>query len=488
MASFDDDWLIVGSGQRVCPAPRREGLPRCGAGVRASLPRRGLRQDPYSVETEAAASGALLRCCPRAKLSLILGWFLLAFHAPAAVADSADAPVGTHPSDTSRPEKFERAVVFSGGGLNIFRYLGWLKGIEAGGKPADVMIGTCGGSLAIAVANALPDHQDRLDFVLSHEFFRLFNSAGIRNEEKFWNPSNVLNLLFFFLGKLWVQGELRMFPDIFHWYILDLPQDYSLPELDIPFNRDRRRISSLIVAARPTFGPEDVGLTTSRGRHRYREVYFTDPETAKLLEGFDTPTARVNTWLRKSRVLAATEVIVDATVTQAARASIADPYLVNPAEIDGDYFITGAIDLHPLELAYEIADEVVMNYSPPFSRSIEIQGIYDTFGFDANYRLRMVHDSHADYWVDNTFADDEDELFIETVRVDNPLRMFLGDIHWLNFGFTDYEQYRQIVLRDWMLGVRRGYEAVTRGERNAKSHIRKMERANTSRQQRRRFD
>jgi len=417
----------------------------------------------------------------------LLGWLLLAFNAPAAISDSTDAPVETHLSGSSTPQKFERAVVLSGGGLNIFRYLGWLEGIELGGKPADVMIGTCGASLAIAVANALPDHQDRLDYVLSRDFFELINSAKIRNGEKFWSPSNVLNLLFFYFGKLWIQGELRMFPDIFDWYIVDAPQGYSLPELDIPFNRDRSRISSVIVAARPMFGPEEVSVTTSWKRHRYREVYFTDPETARLLEGFDSPTAGVDTWFRKSRVLSETEVIVDATVAQAARASIADPYLVNPAIIDGEYFITGAVDLHPLELAYQIADEVVMNYAPPFSRSIEIQGIYDTFGFDANYRLRTVNDHHADYWVDNTFSDDEDEVFVETVRVDNPLRVLIGDIHALSYGFADYEEYRQIVLRDWQLGVVRGYEAVTQGEPNAKGHIRKMERGNTSRQQRRRF-
>ena len=128
-----------------------------------------------------------------------------------------------------------------------------------------------------------------------------------------------------------------------------------------------------------------------------------------------------------------------------------------------------------------------MERSSGFSRSIEIQGIYDTFGFDANYRLRTVNDRHADYWVDNTFGDDEDEVFVETVRVDNPLRVLIGDIHALSYGFADYEEYRQIVLRDWQLGVVRGYEAVTQGEPNAKGHIRKMERGNTSRQQRRRF-
>jgi len=32
--------------------------------------RRRVFEDPYSVETQSAASAALLRCCPRAKLSL----------------------------------------------------------------------------------------------------------------------------------------------------------------------------------------------------------------------------------------------------------------------------------------------------------------------------------------------------------------------------------------------------------------------------------
>jgi len=67
-------------------------------------------------------------------------------------------------------EKYSTALVFSGGGPNVPMFLGILEGLESQGVRPDVIIGTCGGSIATALVRAIPDPEQRRKYVKSDEF------------------------------------------------------------------------------------------------------------------------------------------------------------------------------------------------------------------------------------------------------------------------------------------------------------------------------
>ena len=94
---------------------------------------------------------------------------------------------------------------------------------------------------------------------------------------------------------------------------------------------------------------------------RFKETYFTDEQTAKLLDGFVSPMASYGP---ASNVEPETEVRTDLDMTTALRASISDPFLMEPKQIGNDRYLGGITDLYAIELAKSLADSVMMLLLP----------------------------------------------------------------------------------------------------------------------------
>ncbi|OFZ19259.1 MAG: hypothetical protein A2X94_05755 [Bdellovibrionales bacterium GWB1_55_8] len=352
-------------------------------------------------------------------------------------------------------------MVFSGGGFQSAMFLGMLDAAEELGQKPDVVIGACGGSIAAVIANSIGDRHERRAFIESEEYFDLLRSASF-NED-----TGVLQAL----GKVIRMRERKYtntLPAIFSGYLMNVPVDLTSPKLSQGFSTDG--IRAMIISALVKFGPEDVGRRRG-SRKVFKEVIFTDKETAAELQGFESPIAKM---FPKSAVETGVDVLTSESLMAAARASISDPYYMNPASIGNDRFVTGAIDMYPIEAAKLISDEVTMGFAGDFDTLVEVPAIKSTFRFDSNKRLRYVHDQYAERWVD--ISNTGKALYATSGF--NP-KVSISGLKW---GIpADHETFLRKVREQFAFGRARALEGFARTTLNDKSHIREMNPKNSSR-------
>jgi hypothetical protein len=242
----------------------------------------------------------------------------------------------------------------------------------------------------------------------------------------------------------------------------------------------------VILGARLDFTPNDVGKRRAR-RKIYQEVFFTDADIAKRLEGFVSP---IGLGFPKSAVKLETRAYSNVSVGDALRASISDPYLMEPVQINGEAFIAGSIDLYPIEVGYELANETVAVF-PEGLGFIEQSAIessfgiphvsnwspFQLFGLNHNARIRQYTSFYSRYWVDDSdFSEAEDNLF-------TPVALSILENRVSTSIPEDLDEFDRMIQAQWELGYRRGQEAL-RQLPNSKAHIRNMNAANSTRETR----
>lgn len=187
-------------------------------------------------------------------------------------------------------------------------------------------------------------------------------------------------------------------PSLFEDTIIRIPEipPSFLGNESFSVSADRPRI--IMLAARATFNNSHTGIPTS-GEKLFQQVYFTDELTAQVLRKKSSPIAQN---FPKSYVALKTQVRSDVNPVLAARASVSDPFYINPARIGDSYYFTGAVDLNPVELALEIADEVLMTYPMGPYSYFERVAIMSTFGFDPALRAYAVSRNNKVKWIDTS--------------------------------------------------------------------------------------
>lgn len=329
-------------------------------------------------------------------------------------------------------KRFKRALIVGGLGIAPGVALGVIAGLKKAGMEPDLIITTCGASISSGIYNNFNDDEAALNFTKSVEFKNIISQARV-------NTKNVLKV-----RKQFKEAEdLYLMPPIFNQTILRAPPEFDkfLPENTITGSGTTKVI---ILAAKANFGPELVGWPRGKGKS-FNQVYFTDAETGTLLKDFKSPISQI---FPKSFVDEKTFVITDATPEQAVRASIADPFLINPAVINGEYYFTGAVNLLPVELAHELADEVISNYPASLYTDFEDLAIKSTFGFDQTDSVRHSIKDPNVKWID---------LYgVEAVKMD-PKRKFLKLKNGIPEGPITFANK---VQAQWDFGYKRAIEAM----------------------------
>lgn len=377
------------------------------------------------------------------------------------------------------PQKpFRRAMVLSGDNINAPLFLGMLKGAEEAGKPVDIVVTSCGGSIAGAIANAFPSTSERIAFVKSREFHAMLR--GLETDD----PS-----LIAFGGRLlrvhsianqnekalYAQGlgPRRLPDDLFDYSLIKIGQEF---ERFAEFNHAPRAagIRFVSVAARVEFGVHaspakgilDYSHVVGAEKKLFSEVFFTDPETAGALQGMPS---LVGSIYPQSSLYAETDVITSESLANAVRASISDPLLVQPARIDGRYYMTGAVNIDPVNIASTLADEVIGRYTGLYDTFIETPALMATFAFPANeLRGNVMGSALADYWIDVTGSDYPAMSPGPTLQATwNPARL-------MKFAFhvpENYEEYVRLADAQIHFGAERAKEALAQ-PKHSLSHIR----------------
>ena len=371
---------------------------------------------------------------------------------------------------THATQKFERALIFSGGAFNTATLLGTLEGARQMDRNPDVLISTCGGSIAAAIAYFIPDSAGQKRFLKSPAFHRLLRSVTMTD---YATAGGVAELV----TSMKIDAARDVIPDIFREYLMNMPTGFPL---DGPF--ERRDLSIIMVGARLDYGPYAAGHKRAGGK-LYNEVFFTDPETAQLIDGMPSPIAAQ---FPNSAVSTRTTAITRYSVAQALRASISDMFYMTPQKLDDDYYITGAIDNYPIELAHQAANEVIATFREPFAFH-EQAAVAATFRYDMNARIRHYHAQYADYWID--FSDrlkkiqnlgpvigfDVQDPWLFAVA---PLVGLSESVHFKMGTPEDLAEYARMVDVQWEYARARTVEALKRPMLDDQRHIRMIQKNN----------
>ena len=290
-------------------------------------------------------------------------------------------------------KKFKKALIISGGGISPGVALGLIAGARAAGQKPDVILATCGGSIGASIANAYPNPQDAKKFVMSREFHKYlkeYTHVGRTNAAQIGLK----------LGEAAVnKGDV---PDIFDRNVIDVPTSFPrmLPNQTFRSGKDDTRL--ITVAARANYKPGDVKNPIA-GQTLYEQTFFTDKDTAKALKGMPAsmksnfPDSPIHPW---------TTTRTDASTIQAMRASISDPYLINPGKIGKDYYFGGAMDLYPIETAQKIACETLATTPSVALNGLEDMAVKRGFGFSQTERVAQLKGYKGVRWAQMKGAED----------------------------------------------------------------------------------
>ncbi|MFZ6691428.1 patatin-like phospholipase family protein [Undibacterium sp. SXout20W] len=307
---------------------------------------------------------------------------------------SAGSLIGTSSNDDV-PQQFQRCLVMAGGGFRFGYYLGIYAACQELGKTPDVIVASCGATIAGTIIHHLPDNQQRLAWLTSpqmHAFWRGLQA----NPQK-----SLLKAIGGVAKRALFANDVKRIPDLFQDYLFEIPAVLPLPE-----NTNYEGAPDLaIVAGRLLFSRSEVGQLRGT-RKLYAETIFSSERVASLLNGMSSPLAG-SEWKHSA---VAPDLVFETTtlVTDAVRASIADMYYFRCHQIGEHHYLGGVLDLFPIEIARKLGREVMMERKGLYSKLIDLPALRLVLGIDGNQRLHRVFQQQADYWVDT--ADMEQAL------------------------------------------------------------------------------
>lgn len=353
------------------------------------------------------------------------------------------------PAHVAQAKPFQRALVIGGGGITPGLAIGIIAGARSAGYEPDLVITTCGSSLGAALLNSFPSSAEALDYAKSPTFHQTLTRLVQIDSRFAWGLKSKFD------GAI---ASPNLLPNLFTGNILSVPESIEgiLPKENFPSAAGETKF--IILGARAGFGPEDTGREIGR-KPLFKEVFFTDAGTAKLLKGRRSTVKKL---FPQSLLVSSTETHTGVGMAQAARVSISDPYYINPAAIGADYYFGGAIDLFPIETALDLADEVLVNFPSGLYSDYENLAIQSTFGFRQSDRTKAAAKHKEVKWIDSSSSN--------LLGLDPSL----SGIIFVNNIPGNQAEFAAAVQKQYDFGFARAVEAVKRQQKskNVRSHLR----------------
>ncbi len=289
-------------------------------------------------------------------------------------------------SPASATDKFERCMVFAGGGFRFGAYLGMYAAACDAGKRPDVLLASCGGAIAAAIIHALPDEDARKAWLCSTQMFDYCRQArSTRHAE--------LHRILFRAAQRRFNGKFApVIPNIFTEYLFE-PPNFALPlPTAVPY---LNQPAIAIIGAKVLFTPSDVGK--ARGSQKlFAETIFANEHVQQLLQcatpavAAEESSAIAPQFCFESLSPLANTVLI----------STADVVYFPTAAHLGQCYSGGAIDLFPIEIAKLLAKEIIMELKGPLDQNFAQPAWRSVYGIDGNARIRQVQQDFADFWID----------------------------------------------------------------------------------------
>jgi predicted acylesterase/phospholipase RssA len=336
-------------------------------------------------------------------------------------------------------------MVMGGGGFRFGIYIGMYAALRQAGKAPDVLLASCGGAIAAAIIHNLPDPAEQRAWLSSPEMYRFW--CGLKSTK---NAALLGTLLRAAKRKL-SSASAPVIPDLFNDYLFDIPA-----QLPFPPATGTPEVDVAIIGGRLLFDESDVGQPRN-GRKLYAETVFCGERAAAALHGMDSPLAD----FRWGEHAVARDMFIDssATVSEAARISIADMLYFRSQPYRGQEYIGGVLDLFPVEIARKLGDEVVMEFKEAFDQVFSIPAWRTVLGVDGNARLRYANTHLADMRIDSSDV----SVVLEKQQLQQKLDWLRNRIELAMP--PSYETFVQHMTDQWQYGYDRAREALARPPR-----------------------
>ncbi|KMQ59510.1 phospholipase [Chryseobacterium angstadtii] len=340
--------------------------------------------------------------------------------------------------------KFEKAVLFSGGGTRLMIYLGIFAALEELDMKPDVLIASCGGAFAATIINAFPDNFSRKEYLKSEEYFKFVSGTTLTKHKK------LSEIGLFSLKKLMDKRYAPFIENIFDRYLVEMPQDLSEVFPSLKNAQFSQQIPTVIIGSEILFHSKEAGQRRNN-RKLYKKIIFTDPETAEKIHPENIIIPSEN--LRNSAIKELSALKTDISLLESTRISVSDMFYVEPAFYQGKHFAGGVVDLVPVELVKHLADIIITEKKQPYT-PVEEALIRSVFGFSGNKRLSEIEKIPADFQIDTT-------------TIKNMLKghYLKKSINWLkmeiNFSFpATYQQFAEDMEMQWKYGFDQTLKAI----------------------------
>lgn len=337
---------------------------------------------------------------------------------------------------------YQRCLVMAGGGFRFGIYLGMYAAARQAGCAPDLLLASCGGSIAATIIHQLPDDAARRAWLTSRDMYRFW--CELRSAQHTGMAGTLLRAA----RRKLSPARAPVVPDLFGDYLFEIP-----PALPFPPQAGTPEVDVAIIGGRLLFGPGDVGQPRG-ARKLFAETVFCGPRAAALLDGMRSPLSDPR-W-GEHAVADTLQTDSGVPLAVAARLSIADMVYFRCQHHAGHDYIGGVLDLFPVEIARRLAGHVAMEYKEAFDQAFAIPAWRAVLGLDGNERLRYANSHPADVRIDasdvsRVLARQQMQKKLDWRR--NRIRLVMP---------RDYATFVQHMNDQWQYGYERGMEAYTR--------------------------
>ena len=334
-------------------------------------------------------------------------------------------------------------MVMAGGGFRFAYYLGIYAAMRELNKTPDLLLASCGAAIAAGIIQRFPDDAQRKAWICSPEMYQFWLQM------KSSKQASITRSLMAALGRGISLGNARKIPDLFNDYLFEIPAKLPVP----PISSTNDETAVAIIAGKLLYAESEVGQMRGR-RKLFAETVFCAPRAAALLHGMHSPLS-VDLW-GDSAIAPDLLTDVNMPMEHAVRASVSDMFYFRCHSYQNSHYIGGVIDLFPIEIAKQLADQVIMELKGPYDKLFSIPALRHVLGIHGNARLEHVLQQSADLWVDTS---DMEQVLVKN-QIDKKIAWRRNRIELVMP--DSYEVYLKMIEAQWQYGFQRGLNAFSR--------------------------
>ncbi len=279
----------------------------------------------------------------------------------------------------TKTKKYRRCLVLAGGGGRLGVHLGFHAAAVEAGLPPDVLLGTCGGALVAALIHSEPDPARQLALLAGPEMYRFWCAVQPRT------PANFAAALAGVARRALDVRHAPRVPDHDRDALFKVNGHWPQPQ----WRNDRAGPEVVVLGARLLAASNDIGQARS-GRALMEAVAIGPSRACALLAN---AASAVGSGVHAGSAVASKLATLDASaisLSDAVRVSVTDMIYLPTAEAARSRWLGGAVDLMPVELASQLADDVWIDLKDAVPRWTMAPAWRAVLGFNAKRRQRQI--------------------------------------------------------------------------------------------------